>query len=91
MKTKSTRNRVVYAAMAGLLTVATQIGCGQQQKTESPAPASPAAQPAAEESMEKHACKGMNACSGKGGCKVEGQNECSGKNPCKGKGGCKTA
>jgi hypothetical protein len=37
-----------------------------------------------------HGCKGMNECSGQGGCGVEGQNECRGQNPCAGKGGCNT-
>ena len=35
----------------------------------------------------KHACKGQNACSGKGNCK-SGDKGCAGKNTCKGKGGC---
>ena len=38
---------------------------------------------------DKHACKGMNSCKGKGGCKT-GDNGCKGKNSCKGKGGCAT-
>jgi hypothetical protein len=39
---------------------------------------------------DKHACKGMNACQGKGGCKTDA-NACAGKNACKNKGGCATA
>lgn len=39
---------------------------------------------------DKHACKGLNACKGKGGCKTE-SNACKGLNACKGKGGCRTA
>lgn len=39
-------------------------------------------------SMDKHDCKGMNSCKGKGGCK-SGDMGCKGKNTCKGKGGCK--
>jgi hypothetical protein len=35
----------------------------------------------------KHACKGQNACGGKGNCK-SGDKGCAGKNSCKGKGGC---
>lgn len=38
---------------------------------------------------DKHGCKGMNSCKGKGGCK-SGDNGCKGKNSCKGKGGCAT-
>ncbi|MDQ1473360.1 MAG: hypothetical protein QOJ99_4840 [Bryobacterales bacterium] len=42
-----------------------------------------------EAKKEKHGCKGMNSCKGKGGCK-SGDNGCKGKNSCKGKGGCAT-
>jgi hypothetical protein len=38
---------------------------------------------------EKHACKGKNTCTGKGGCKA-GDKGCSAKNTCSGKGGCAT-
>src|SRR5436190_8446131 len=41
------------------------------------------------DATDKHACKGMNSCKGKGGCKT-GDNGCKGKNSCKGKGGCAT-
>lgn len=36
----------------------------------------------------KHACKGMNDCKGKGGCKTD-KHACKGMNDCKGQGGCK--
>src|SRR5215470_14444367 len=39
---------------------------------------------------DKHVCKGMNSCKGKGGCKT-GDAGCAGKNSCKGKGGCASA
>jgi hypothetical protein len=39
---------------------------------------------------DKHACKGQNACGGKGNCKT-GDKGCAGKNSCKGKGGCASA
>lgn len=38
---------------------------------------------------DKHACKGLNACKGKGNCST-GDAGCKGKNSCQGKGGCKT-
>lgn len=38
---------------------------------------------------DKHACKGLNSCKGKGGC-ATADNTCKGKNSCKGKGGCAT-
>jgi hypothetical protein len=38
---------------------------------------------------DTHACKGLNSCKGKGGCKTS-DNGCKGKNSCKGKGGCAT-
>lgn len=44
---------------------------------------------AADQPVEKHACKGLNSCKGRGGCK-SGDNGCKGKNSCKGKGGCAT-
>lgn len=39
---------------------------------------------------EKHACRGMNKCAGKGGCST-GDKGCAGKNTCAAKGGCATA
>jgi hypothetical protein len=44
---------------------------------------------AADDKVEKHACKGLNSCKGKGGCSSS-DNGCKGKNSCKGKGGCAT-
>jgi hypothetical protein len=38
--------------------------------------------------VDKHDCKGLNSCKGKGGCNT-GDMGCQGKNSCKGKGGCK--
>jgi hypothetical protein len=49
----------------------------------------PIAGQAADDKVEKHACKGLNSCKGKGGCKSS-DNGCKGKNSCKGKGGCAT-
>jgi len=50
---------------------------------------SPIAGQAADDKVEKHACKGLNSCKGKGGC-GSSDNGCKGKNSCKGKGGCAT-
>jgi hypothetical protein len=50
---------------------------------------SPITGQAAADPVEKHACKGLNSCKGKGGCKSS-DNGCKGKNSCKGKGGCAT-
>jgi hypothetical protein len=44
---------------------------------------------AADDTVEKHGCKGLNSCKGKGGCSSS-DNGCKGKNSCKGKGGCAT-
>lgn len=43
----------------------------------------------AQDTGDKHSCKGKNDCKGKGGCK-HSDNGCKGKNSCKGKGGCAT-
>jgi len=46
--------------------------------------------PAAAEATDKHICKGMNDCKGKGGCASDAaKHACKGKNECKGMGGCK--
>jgi hypothetical protein len=42
------------------------------------------------EGSDKHVCKGMNSCKGKGGCATK-ENGCAGQNSCKGKGGCATS
>jgi len=54
-----------------------------------PGAISPIAGQAAADKVEKHACKGLNSCKGKGGCSSS-DNGCKGKNSCKGKGGCAT-
>jgi hypothetical protein len=87
---------VLTAAFTGLLggtmarinaaTVSSTAGSG----IASPSSAiSPLAGQAAADKVEKHACKGLNSCKGKGGCKSS-DNGCKGKNSCKGKGGCAT-
>lgn len=74
-----TKSALVSAAVAGLLlgTVSTSLTSCKSAST-------------AEAAMDKHACKSLNTCQGKGGCK-SGDAGCAGKNSCKGKGGCATA
>lgn len=80
--TRTARTIVVSAAMAGLCagTMAT-IGCKSADNNSGSASST-------DNSMSKHACKGMNSCKGQGGCQT-GDMGCKGKNSCKGKGGCK--
>jgi hypothetical protein len=80
---RTARTLVISAAMAGLLagTLGTT-GCSTS-KDDSGASASSTA-------SDKHDCKGLNSCKGKGGCNT-GDMGCKGKNSCKGKGGCKAA
>src|SRR5271154_4656001 len=87
---------VLTAAFTGLLggtvarvnaaTVSSRSGA---ELTSTSSAISPIAGQAADDKVEKHACKGLNSCKGKGGCKVS-DNGCKGKNSCKGKGGCAT-
>jgi hypothetical protein len=87
---------VLTAALAGLLggtvaRAATVVGAGRSsaELTSTSSGISPDAGQAANGPVEKHACKGLNSCKGKGGCKSS-DNGCKGKNSCKGKGGCAT-
>jgi hypothetical protein len=77
---------VLTAAFTGLLsgTVARAATA-----TSGVSPRSSIAGQAADDKVEKHACKGLNSCKGKGGCSSS-DNGCKGKNSCKGKGGCAT-
>ena len=87
---------ILTAAFTGLLggtvaraaTVSSGSASGSQLTSASSSFSSIAGQ-AADDKVEKHACKGMNSCKGKGGCKSS-DNGCKGKNSCKGKGGCAT-
>jgi hypothetical protein len=72
-KTKST---VIAAAVSGLL-MGGMTSCSSVNGATTSAALS---------ISEKHACKGMNTCEGKGGCKTDA-NACAGKNKCEGKGG----
>jgi hypothetical protein len=80
---RTARTLVISAAMAGLLAgTMGSTGCSTS-KNESGVSSSSTA-------VDKHDCKGLNSCKGKGGCN-SGDMGCSGKNTCKGKGGCKVA
>jgi|ERR1700733_1457322 len=87
---------VLTAAFTGLLggtvaratTLADAGRFGAELTSPSSALSPIAGQPAADK-VEKHACKGLNSCKGKGGCSSS-DNGCKGKNSCKGKGGCAT-
>ena len=68
---------LVAMAMLGVI-AGTSAGCKSQDRYESVS------------SADKHACKGLNACKGQGGC-ATASNACAGKNACKGQGGCATA
>jgi len=87
---------ILTAAFTGLLggTVAraatvTNSSRSGAEVTSASSALSPIAGQAAADPVEKHACKGLNSCKGKGGCKSS-DNGCKGKNSCKGKGGCAT-
>ena len=97
-------NSLLAAAVSGILAGAAACG-GQTPEPAAPAAEAPAAPvadattpapaddriPADNDSgtASKHACKGLNDCKGRGGCKTD-LNTCRGKNECKGRGGCKT-
>jgi hypothetical protein len=83
---RTARTIVISAAMAGLLagTMGTT-GCSSSKDDSAAAGASTNSA-----ATDKHDCKGLNSCKGKGGCS-QGDQGCKGKNSCKGKGGCKSA
>ena len=71
-------NKLLSAAVAGMVGAGALAGCrGTDDRGGAPA-------------ADKHACKGLNDCKGKGGCKTD-KNACKGQNECKGQGGCATA
>lgn len=86
---KSTKSLLSAAAFAGLLagaTVSLQASpnpFGQGDKGQAAAETGKKA--SKKTKVEKHACKGLNSCKGKGGCGTT-----KGKNDCKGKGECRT-
>jgi hypothetical protein len=67
--------------MAGLLAGAmVNSGCSKSKDESGVSSANTA--------TDKHDCKGLNSCKGKGGCTTSDMG-CKAKNSCKGKGGCK--
>jgi hypothetical protein len=78
--TRTARALIISAAMTGLVAGTMTTGCKSEDNGAK----------ASDSSLNKHDCKGMNACKGQGGCKT-GDMGCKGKNDCKGKGGCKVA
>ncbi|MEO6183523.1 MAG: hypothetical protein ABIP71_10600 [Verrucomicrobiota bacterium] len=78
--TKTARTVIITAAMAGMLTgtVALTTGCHTDRGHGSH-----------DGTMNRHDCKGANACKGLGGCKTA-THACKGQNSCKGQGGCKS-
>ncbi|MBS1537406.1 MAG: hypothetical protein JST20_06620 [Bacteroidetes bacterium] len=78
---------MIGAAVAGLISGGAAFASDGGKK---PAKKAAKAHKASTKAAKEHACKGMNECKGKGGCKTA-DNSCKGKNACKGKGGCSTA
>jgi hypothetical protein len=76
---------IAGAAIAGLMSGAAITAQGTTSHTK----AGVSLEMGKKKAADTHACKGMNSCKGKGGCKT-GDNGCKGKNSCKGKGGCAT-
>lgn len=75
-------NRIlVAAAAAGIMLGATACMDSRAEGSSNTPPTSG--------DSDKHACKGMNSCKGKGGCKTDA-HACKGMNACKGQGGCKS-
>jgi hypothetical protein len=80
---KTARKLVISAAMAGLL-AGSLVNTGCSDSKDQPGTSASTA------ATDKHECKGLNSCKGKGGC-TTGDMGCKAKNSCKGKGGCKVS
>ena len=85
--TKSMKSLMVSAALTGL--VAGSTAFARNTNSNRSISSLNKSQLTADNTTDKHSCKGKNSCAGKGGCK-SGDNGCKGKNSCKGKGGCAT-
>ena len=78
---KKPKSLLLSAAVAGLLLgTASLTSCTKQAENGK--------QTTNQVAVDKHACKALNTCKNKGGCKT-GDNGCAQKNSCNGKGGCK--
>jgi hypothetical protein len=88
---KSTKLMIATAAMGGLLAgAAMNVSASTSTHSQKASVQSQLGSKAPVNALDKHDCKGMNACKGQGGCKT-GDNGCKGKNSCKGNGGCKSS
>ena len=77
------KKTVAAAALSGLMLGTTGYIAGCSHDNDAPGVH-------ADHAGVQHACKGLNDCKGKGGCKTT-ENACKGQNACKGKGGCKAS
>ena len=73
----NTNKKLATAALLGLLSTGFMTASIAHESHDKPAEKSASS----DKKMEKHACKGQNACKGQGG---------DGKNACKGHGSCRT-
>ncbi|HVT05310.1 MAG TPA: hypothetical protein VHL58_18250 [Thermoanaerobaculia bacterium] len=89
-KNAISRFLILGSAVAGL-TTGSSLLANQPAKDVAMSGSKPVAVSTAKKSTkkvaDKHVCKGLNSCKGKGGCKT-GDKGCAAKNSCKGKGGC---
>ncbi len=76
-------------AVAGIFAGAFGASCSSKEEPKAPAVAAHTDANPAAMGLAKHACRGLNDCKGKGGCKT-GDAGCAAKNSCKTKGGCAT-
>ena len=86
--TKSTRTLLLGAALSGFV-AGVGIIAVTQDTVANRSIKGRSGKKASRSKTDKHLCKGLNSCKGKGGC-TTGDNGCAGKNSCKGKGGCST-
>ena len=87
--TRSMRALLVGAALSGFVTGASATVTSQAGSDKDKTAKTDSGKKAGKTRTEKHLCKGLNSCKGKGGCQAS-DNGCKGKNSCKGKGGCAT-
>ena len=106
MKTNDLASKAIRLAVAGVLAgsgLALAQSAGNAPKTTPPAAkdksgcggpngcGSTSTSTKAAAKPDKHVCKGLNSCKGKGGCASKQlQHDCKGMNACKSQGGCKS-